>query len=237
MHSQKIWVAEKYPAKHTICPGCHSWKAAKDRQVCRNACQAWPHSSLPYIQTRFLFKCIINVAVLGFFLIFKNLYYYFILHVWVFCLHGCLCVICVLLPTGVKKGVRSPRTGATDGCKLPCECLELNLCPLKSSWALNHWVTSSTPIKTKNKNPSWVCVCVGGHIPLIPVQRWVDLAVWGQSVPLALVSQTCSIFFTFPVISTFPQPNCLHLREAGTVSERLELQTEKTHHHFVCHQV
>jgi hypothetical protein len=34
---------------------------------------------------------------------------------WVFCLHVCLC-----------EGVRSPGTGVTDSCKLPCGCWKLN---------------------------------------------------------------------------------------------------------------
>ena len=41
----------------------------------------------------------------------------------VFCLHVHLC-----------EGVRSPGTGVTDKCELPCGCWEMNLGPLEEQW-------------------------------------------------------------------------------------------------------
>ena len=34
------------------------------------------------------------------------------------------------------EGIRSPGTGVTDSCELPCGCWELNLCPLGEQPAL-----------------------------------------------------------------------------------------------------
>ena len=52
----------------------------------------------------------------------------FILCVFVFCIHVCLCITYMQYP---KEGIRSPETGVTDHCELPCVCLESNLRPLQ----------------------------------------------------------------------------------------------------------
>ncbi|EGV94250.1 hypothetical protein I79_019941 [Cricetulus griseus] len=43
-----------------------------------------------------------------------------------------VCVLCLCSTHGVlEKGIRSPRTGVTDGCKLTCECWNCCLEPLE----------------------------------------------------------------------------------------------------------
>lgn len=40
------------------------------------------------------------------------------MHVWVFCVHGCLCTTCTLgAHGGLKKATQLPGTAVTDGCK------------------------------------------------------------------------------------------------------------------------
>lgn len=50
--------------------------------------------------------------------------FYLISHVWVICLHVCLCTMC---PQYLKEDIRSPIIGVVDGYELPCGCRELKL--------------------------------------------------------------------------------------------------------------
>ncbi|EGW00138.1 hypothetical protein I79_018812 [Cricetulus griseus] len=70
----------------------------------------------------------------------------FILCVWVFCLHVCMCTICEQCQWEPKEGTGSPGTGVRDNCKLPYECWELNTVLFKSgqcSELLSHHCTST----------------------------------------------------------------------------------------------
>ena len=61
------------------------------------------------------------ILFLNFFIFYLFIFnFLFILCTLVFCLHVCLC-----------KGVQSHGTGATDSCKLPCGCWDLNPGPLE----------------------------------------------------------------------------------------------------------
>ena len=45
---------------------------------------------------------------------------------------GSMCAV----PIEAREGVRSPRTGVTGGCELPCGCWELNSGPLEEEHVL-----------------------------------------------------------------------------------------------------
>ena len=53
------------------------------------------------------------------------------------CLYVCLC-----------EGVRSPGTGITDSCELPCACWELNPCPLEEQPVLFQRTWVQFPART-----------------------------------------------------------------------------------------
>lgn len=61
----------------------------------------------------------------------------FILCVWVFHFHACLCITC--LPgarRGQKRGLAPLQLELIGSCGPPCECWKLKQCPLQEQWAL-----------------------------------------------------------------------------------------------------
>lgn len=60
-----------------------------------------------------------QISEIYFFLIFKELFY-------VFCLHVYPCTTCVPSACRDQKKELDPRSGVTDGCELWCRCWELN---------------------------------------------------------------------------------------------------------------
>lgn len=55
-----------------------------------------------------------------------------------FCLHGCLCTMCMhaTASRSWEQSTRFLRSGVTGGCRLPCECWELNLGPMQEQKVL-----------------------------------------------------------------------------------------------------
>jgi len=51
--------------------------------------------------------------------------------VYSFCLHKCLCTMCVQCLKKLEEGIGSPGTGVIDSCELYCQRWELNLGPLE----------------------------------------------------------------------------------------------------------
>ena len=58
-----------------------------------------------------------------------------------FCLHECLC-----------DSVRASETGVSDGCELPCGCLELNSAPLDKQTVLLTTEPSFLPLNATYAN-------------------------------------------------------------------------------------
>ena len=65
-----------------------------------------------------------------------NILFIFILCIWVF---SCMDIstMCMQCPQRQEEGIGSPGTGVGDGCRLPCDCWELNPGPLARAAALN----------------------------------------------------------------------------------------------------
>lgn len=51
--------------------------------------------------------------------------------IWVFCLHICLCIVCMWCPQRPEEGIRFPGTQVRDDQKPQCGSWELNSCPLQ----------------------------------------------------------------------------------------------------------
>lgn len=51
---------------------------------------------------------------------FNDMYLSFISYVWVFCLHGCMCIICMKWQKQWGQATGLPGTGVTGGCKQTC---------------------------------------------------------------------------------------------------------------------
>jgi hypothetical protein len=58
-------------------------------------------------------------------------------YVCVFCLHVCLCTMCMQGLWRPEKGAGSCGTGVTDGCELPYGCWELNSVPVMAEPSLH----------------------------------------------------------------------------------------------------
>lgn len=61
---------------------------------------------------------------------------YFSLCVWVFCLSACMLPQVYRVPAEVREGLKSPETGVTEDCELPCGCWEPSLGPLQEQQKL-----------------------------------------------------------------------------------------------------
>ena len=63
------------------------------------------------------------------------------------CFPACMSVyhIPAQCPGRPEEGIRSPGTGAVDGCELPCGCWELNVGPLQGQPQLSYWTNSAVP--------------------------------------------------------------------------------------------
>lgn len=62
---------------------------------------------------------------------FKSLWiYFFVVYVWMFCLHVCVIIMCALVNEEVTEDIGSPEPGIMDGYELPCRCWEWNMGPL-----------------------------------------------------------------------------------------------------------
>jgi hypothetical protein len=72
-------------------------------------------------------------------------YSFFILYVWVFCMHACLYHMRAWCWQRPQEGVGSSGTEVTDGCESPCGCWELNPGPLEKQPVLNHRAFSPAP--------------------------------------------------------------------------------------------
>ena len=98
------------------------------------------------------------------FLFFKLLFYYYFvsvggaLHTWTSVYQ--VCAWCSHRP---EEGIRSPGTGVKGGCKLPCECWELNLGPLKEQLTFKPVSHLSSPLFNLRDLPTRLphCFLVG----------------------------------------------------------------------------
>jgi hypothetical protein len=71
------------------------------------------------------------------------LYKIYILYIWVFCLHACLCTTCMPL-WRYEEGIRSSRTGVIDGYEHPCGMDAGKWTRvLRAARALNYWAIST----------------------------------------------------------------------------------------------
>ncbi|KAM7334546.1 hypothetical protein ACRRTK_007866 [Alexandromys fortis] len=63
------------------------------------------------------------------------------------CVFACMymCTICGYCPQSSEGGIRSPATGVTDSCELPCGSRALNPGPLQEQPLLSHGVISPDP--------------------------------------------------------------------------------------------
>lgn len=82
----------------------------------------------------------LSLGTLSLFNIFKN---YIILSVLMFCLHMCLCLICVSGGCSNQKMAFDPNSW-----ELPCECWDLKLGPLKKQPMLLRTESSLQPMST-----------------------------------------------------------------------------------------
>jgi hypothetical protein len=69
----------------------------------------------------------------------------FMLCIWVFYLHICMCTSYVTGACGGQKTGSDPETRVTDDCKPPCNCWELNLSSVWATSVLNHRAISPAP--------------------------------------------------------------------------------------------
>lgn len=112
--AQRLKISLAYPYLRSI-PSCSSGLLKDSTCLAGTAvfCASPALFHLPY----FLFLFLIFIS-----------FNFFI--VWVFCLHVCLCIICVSGSLWVtEKDIKSPGTGVRDDCEPLCGCWELNLGP------------------------------------------------------------------------------------------------------------
>jgi hypothetical protein len=119
------------------------------------------------------------------------------------CLHVYLYTICVPGAIEVGKGRWSPGTRATNVCKPPRGCWDLNLPSARATSALNHWAISPAVCVCEFV---CVCVCVCGRVKRVwrgggVMPSWES---WALALACSLYDCAFSIALALPTHIPLP---------------------------------